>query len=191
MEKFTKYQKRDNSIQPEVKYDGYINIISYKDYEIAKESDCVIILPYMISNDSILLRREPVPTYELSFPEAKTDKFLTVISGTMEEGESPEQTIRRELYEEAGIILSSVKSIEVSDPVCMSKGNMAKYHCCFIDISDGEYKQTYAPGDGTESEKNSQTIKIKIDDIDQLKTYDLITEYMLTKFKSLKNISEK
>jgi 8-oxo-dGTP pyrophosphatase MutT (NUDIX family) len=187
MEKFTKYQKNNIEIKPELKYDGYIKILKFKDYEIADETDMVIILPYLIEKEFILLRIEPIPTYELSFPEAKTDKFITVISGTMEKGETPEKTIKRELYEEAGIVLSSVKNLNIEEPVAVSKGNKAKYYCCFLELNEGEYKQTIAPGDGSISEKNSKTISVPIKDIDNLNTYDLITRYMLTKFKLEKN----
>lgn len=183
MEKFTKYQKNKEEIKPELKYDGYIKILKYKNHEIVDESNMVIILPYLKEKESILLRIEPIPTYELSFPEVKTNKFITVISGTMEKGETPEKTIKRELYEEAGIVLSSVKNLNIEEPVSVSKGNKAKYYCCFLELSEGEYKQTIAPGDGTESEENSKTISVPIKDIDNLNTYDLITKYMLTKIK--------
>jgi 8-oxo-dGTP pyrophosphatase MutT (NUDIX family) len=183
MEKFTKHQKNNQELKPELKYDGYLKILSYKDGEMVDQPDMVIILPYLKDSDSILIRVEPIPSHELAFPEANTDKFITIISGTMEEGETPEQTVRRELYEEAGIVLSSVKNLNIETPVALSKGNKAKYYCCYIELGKSEYKQTVAPGDGTNSENNSRTISIPVKDIEQLNTYDLITRYMLTKFK--------
>jgi 8-oxo-dGTP pyrophosphatase MutT (NUDIX family) len=39
-----------------------------------------------------------------------------VISGGNEEGETPDKAIRRELYEEAGIVLSSLKELDIEEP---------------------------------------------------------------------------
>ena len=190
--KFTKYQKQE-SLLPKSKelYKGnVISIRSYDGWEMADESDMVLVLPYLKDRNTILLRNEYIPTYRyrtLKDENKDIQNYLTVICGTMEEGESPEQTIRRELYEEAGIVLSSVKNIEIDHTVHLNKGNCAKFHCCLIEISDAEYKQTLAPGDGSKAEKLSKTIEISVDNIDELIPYDIATSNMLLLFKSKYN----
>lgn len=188
MEKFSKYQKREDNkpLSNELFKGKTLSIVNYDGWEMTHESDMVIILPYMKDKKSLLLRSEYVPTYRYRHNKDNNkdhQQFLTCVCGTMENGETPEQTIRRELYEEAGIILSSVKSLDIEDGVHLSKGNLAKYYCCIIEIGNGEYKQTIAPGDGSKAETLSRTIEIPVKDIDELIPTDIATKYLLTNFK--------
>jgi 8-oxo-dGTP pyrophosphatase MutT (NUDIX family) len=188
MEKFSKHQKKQEDLPQSTQlYKGNtISVIGFDEWEMADESDMVIILPYMKDRETILLRSEYIPTYRnRSLRDNLGDKkdFLTVICGTMEEGEKPEQTIRRELYEEAGVVLSSVKKLEIEDSVFLNKGNMAKFHICLVEIGDGEYKQTIAPGDGSKAETLSKTIEIKAKDVKELVPADLATKHLLLLFR--------
>jgi len=58
----------------------------------------------------------------------------------------------------------------------------------FIRIRYNDYKLVKPKSDGSEFENLSKTIQISLGDIDDIKTHDLITEYMLTKFKLEYNI---
>jgi 8-oxo-dGTP pyrophosphatase MutT (NUDIX family) len=188
MKKFSKHQKIENDLpKSQQLYKGNkISIVNFDEWEMADESDMIIVLPYMKDRDTVLLRSEYIPTYRhrnLRDKAGDRRDYLTVICGTMEPGEKPEQTIRRELYEEAGVVLSSVKNIEIEDSVFLNKGNMAKFHCCLIEIGEGEYKQTIAPGDGSKAETLSKTIEIPAKDINQLVPSDLATKHLLLLFK--------
>ena len=197
MKKFTKILKEEiKSVEPEVKYDGYLKVISYEEYEFVVENDVVVIIPYFEDDATILLRHEPIPTYKYRYKDNNDYKnithYLTVVSGTVEKGETLKNTIRRELYEETGVVLSDLYDFNIDNDLFMSKGNSAKYYTCFLKIKNHDYRLTKAPGDGSENEKNSKTLKINISDLGAIKTHDLITEYMLTKFKNdfLKNENE-
>lgn len=190
MKKFSKVLKGE--VQPkkedsEIKYDGYLKVIGYKDYEFVKENDVVVILPYLVDEASILLRSEYVPTYQYFYKNYNDYKhitnFLTVISGTVETGENLKNTVRRELYEEAGIVLSSMYDFDIQKSTFMSKGNVSLYHICILELRYNDFKVTTAPTDGSQSEKLSKTLKIGLGDLDELRTHDLITEYILTRFK--------
>lgn len=189
MKKFSTIQKEEQKNKEiDIKYDGYLKVIGYKDYEIVSESDMVIILPYFEEEGYIVLRHEPIPTYEYRYKDNEEYKnithFLTVVSGTVEKGETLKNTIRRELFEETGIVISDLFKFDIDKDLFVSKGNSAKYYTCFLKLNMNDYKLTTPPTDGSESEKNSKNIKVNISDLDSIKTHDLITEYMLLKLKN-------
>lgn len=197
MDKFTKLQKgikKENKNEPKIKYDGYLKVIEYKDYEFVDEKDMVIILPYLRDESQIILRHEYVPTYQYHYRNSNDYKsitnFLTVISGSVEVGETLKNAVRRELYEEAGIVLSSMYDIDIEKSLFISKGNCGQYHICLLEMRYNDFKVTRPPGDGSVSESLSRSIKISLGDIDEVRTHDLITDYMLNLFK-LKYMSKK
>lgn len=195
MEKYSNYQKNiiKDKKQEEVLFDdGYVSVIKYKNWDIVKEKDMVIVLPYFRDDAFILLRWEDIPTYQLSYKDnpyyRKASNFITVLSGSIEENENPVETIRRELKEEAGLILSPLKNITIDEVLHQSKGSLVKYHICLIEIGYNEYQFVKPTGDGSLSEKLSKTIKIDLSEIDQIITHDLITQYMIQKLKSDYNL---
>jgi 8-oxo-dGTP pyrophosphatase MutT (NUDIX family) len=166
--------------------DGVLKVMHYKDWTITSEKDMIIVLPYFPEEGYILLRSEYIPTYQWSYREMykNTDNFLTILSGGIEEGETPENAIRRELIEESGLIISNMTQIEIDSPLHISKGSLTKYYPCLLELRYNDFKQTAAVGDGSLSEKLSNTIKVSIADIDDLICHDLITQYMLLKLKN-------
>lgn len=189
MKKFTKLIKeKTDTEEPELKYDGYLKVIAHKEYEFVSENDVVVIMPYFEDEGFIILRHEPIPTYQYRYRDSNEFKnvthFLTVVSGTVEKGETIKNTVRRELYEETGVVLSELYDFEIERDLFMSKGNSAKYYTCFLKIRRNEYRMAKAPGDGSENEKNSTNLQVNISEIDSIKTHDLITEYMVSKFKN-------
>lgn len=191
MDKFSNIKKGDkkdiNSEEKSLYKGDILNIIGYKDWEFVKEGDMVAILPYLRDESNIILRHEWIPTYQYHYKNHNDFKqvthFLTTLTGTVEPGETLENTIRRELYEEAGVVLSNVYDIELDKHLFLSKGNVTQYHTCIIELRYNDFRLTSPKGDGSYGEEISNSVKISLGDIDELKTHDLITEYMLTKFK--------
>jgi len=97
----------------------------------------VVILPYLRDDGFILLRHEYVPTYQYFYRDSNDYKnitnFLTVVTGQIEQNESLENCVRRELYEETGIVLSSLYKVEIDKHLFLSKGNVAQYHTCLLE----------------------------------------------------------
>ena len=187
MQKFTINQKNIKpEEEPKIIHDGnVVKVLQYKNWDITKEKDMIVILPYLPEEGYILLRYEYVPTYQWSHKEElkNATNFITVISGGIEDGETPKQALLREMHEEAGIVLSNLKEVEIDNPLHVSKGSLTKYYVCLLELRYNDFKQVAAIGDGTESEKRSKTIKVSLGDIDQIRCFDLITEYMLLKLK--------
>lgn len=199
MEKFTRYQKKKKELPPsKVAFQGKVkNIIKFDDWEITTEKDRIIVLPYLKDRETILLRHEYIPTFRyrtmMDYKEDKSDGyFLTLISGNIEEGETAEKTLKREIYEESGIVLSSVKQIELEEPLFNDKGNTSKINICLLPLNEGEYRQTIAPGDGSKSEYLSKIVEIPLKDIEHLQCHDLTTKHLLLLLDQyLKNDEEK
>jgi hypothetical protein len=72
---------------------------------------------------------------------------------------------------------------DIEKSMFMTKGNVGRYHVCILELKYNDFKVTTPPTDGSKSEKLSKTLKISLGDLDELRIHDLITEYMLTKFK--------
>lgn len=194
--KFTKLEKegpKTPTDKPDIIFQSdYINLIKYKDYEFVSESDMVIMLPYLRDEGHILLRHEYIPTYQYYYRNSDEYKhitnFVSAISGTVEKNESIENALRRELYEEAGIVLSNMYKVDFDKHLFLNKSNVSKYHICLLELRYNDYKVVPPKHDGSKEEELSKTIKISLADIDEIRTHDLITEYVLTKFKLEYNI---
>lgn len=190
MNKFSKIDKinKEEDKTSDIIYKGeYLHVVKHNDYEFVSEANRVIILPYLKDEGYILLRHEYIPSFQYFYKDVDNYKgvtnFLTIISGVIEKDESIENAVRRELYEEAGVVLTNLYNIEISKSLFESKGNISVYHICLLELSYNDYKVTTPPTDGSKSEKLSKTIKVSLGDISELRTYDLITDYMLMKLK--------
>ena len=192
MEKFTKYKKNEeNQEETNIVYDGYIKVIQENEWEFVVEKDCVVCLPYVVDEGYFLMRSEPVPpwTYDRkSNSQQLSSHYLTMVSGTIEDGETPHTCLRRELYEEAGIILNEFKQLNIEGPFYMTKGNTAKYYLCLLELNYNDFKLVSAPGDGSKTENISKTMKVSLGDIDEIRLNDMISLYLVNKLKTENNI---
>lgn len=189
MEKFTKLKPK-----PEFKEDKeeilfsnkYIKVVNFEDWTVVKESDFVVCIPYLIETNQIILRHEYIPTFKMVDGQ---EYHVTVLSGTIERGESPETTLLRELEEEAGIVLDPNYKIEFLKPLFVSKGNASKYYPCLLQLTETQYQEVIAKGDGSKAEKMSKSVKVDTKYLNNINSSDLITEYMVDKMKEYLNIS--
>lgn len=187
MEKFTS-MKPDTVVtvdKDDVKYDdGYIKIIGYEDWSLVSESDVVVCIIYLIDLNKIVIRQEYIPTFKYRDGQ---EYHLTLISGTMEDGESPEETLLREIQEEAGIIIRPDFGIEFMKPLFMTKGHVNKYHAAIVQLTERDYTEVSADGDGSVAEEKSKSVKVDTKYLNSLNPSDLITDYMLMKLKDYIN----
>jgi 8-oxo-dGTP pyrophosphatase MutT (NUDIX family) len=189
MEKFTKLKPKSEfkEDKEDILFSNkYMKVINYEDWTVIKESDFVVCIPYLIESNQIILRHEYIPTFKMVDGQ---DFHITVLSGGIELGETPERAILRELEEEAGIVVSPEFKIEFMKPLFVSKGNASKYHPCIIQLTERDYHEIIAKGDGSEAEKKSQSVKIDTKYINSINPSDLITEYMIKQMKDYLNIS--
>lgn len=186
MEKFTKIKKQQEkqiiNQNDSIGYTGkYLSVIKENDYEYVTEKDTICCLVYIKDDGHLIMRREPIAPWHNKLKNS--DLFLTCISGTIENGETPKQCLRRELYEEAGLVLSEFYQFEIYGPFFKTKGNDSYYYTCVLEINYNDYKLVAAPGDGSKTERLSNAIRISLGDIDDIKCNDMVTKYLLTKLK--------
>lgn len=186
MEKLTDYISQDNEkinvLTNKVEYDGYLKVVSNNGYEWVQEKDCIVFLPYLVQHNCILLRMEPVPPYKQR--HADINKFTVIASGSIEDNEQPLATLKREMKEEFGLIVRENFEFDIQGPLMMSKGNSAQYHYCILPLYDYDYQFIIASGDGTSHEIESENFRIDINQLEHLETYDLITEFVINKFRT-------
>jgi hypothetical protein len=102
MEKFSKLKPKSEFSEPndEILFSNkYMKVINFEDWTIIKESDFVVCIPYLIESNQIILRHEYIPTFKYVDGQ---EYHVTVLSGGIEVGETPERALLRELEEEAG-----------------------------------------------------------------------------------------
>lgn len=191
MEKFTKVKKsQETQVQKDddsIVYDGYLKVVKENDCEFTVEGASVVSLIYIKDEGYILMRTEPVQSWQYdnrNKVQKLSGQFLTLVSGTIEDGETPQACLRRELYEETGVVLNEFKQLDIEGPFYASKGTTYKFYTCLLELNYNEYKIVAAPGDGSMAEKLSKNIKINVADLDNIKINDMISKYLIEKLKN-------
>jgi len=185
MEKFTKIEKKEKKItDPEKKFSGKdIEIIEYKDWDIIIGKDKVAVLPYLKDEGFILMRYENIPTYSYKFKNTEGYKdvtnFLSIIKGDVEKNETPSQSVRRVLLEDCGLVLSHNYPITIDKNLFKDEKNTGQYHIALIELNYNDFRQ----GPLKKSQEEEKVIKLSLGEIDDIKSFDLITDYMLLKLK--------
>lgn len=188
MEKFTKLRPKSEFTEDKEDIlfsNKYMKVINYEDWTVIKESDFVVCIPYLIDSNQMILRHEYIPTFKMVDGQ---EFHITVLSGGIEKGETPERAILRELEEEAGIVVDPDFKVEFMKPLFISKGNASKYYPCIIQLTERQYHEVIAKGDGSEAEKKSQSVKVDVKYLNSVNASDLITEYMILKLKDYLNM---
>ncbi len=188
MEKFSKMKpEKEITDKSDVLYtDDHIEIIKYEDWSIIKDKDIVVCIIYLIETNQFILRHEYVPTFEYKDGQ---QMHLTVVGGGIEKGESPEKALIREIEEEAGIVISPDYKIEMMKPLFVSKGCTSKFYPALIVLTENQYQEVIAQGDGSKIEKMSRSIKLDTKFVNKVNCSDLITDYLLIKLKEYINIT--
>jgi len=188
MEKFSKLKPKNDYTEKkeDILYSNkYIKVINFEDWTVVKESDFVVCIIYLIDVNQIVLRYEYIPTFKMVDGQ---EYHITILSGGIEVGETPEVAVLREIEEEAGIVINPEFKIEFMKPLFVSKGNASKYHPCIIQLTENDYHEIIAKTDGSKAEKLSRCVKVDIKYINSVNTSDVITEFMLDRMKDYLNL---
>lgn len=188
MDKFSKKIKRKDKLPKENKVlfdNDWIKLTEFEDWTVLEETDTVACIPYLIEYNEFIVRQEVVPSYKLKNGK---DYHVTLVAGGIEEDETPEEAMKRELEEEAGIVLRDGYEIEMSKPLFKSKSGSSYFYYCIIPITESDYHEVVAKGDGSVSEKLSKSVKLNVKHINNVLSSDTITELVLCKLKDYLNI---
>ena len=185
MEQFSKISSKKVGIDKvDYNYKGdYIKVVEKDGWEYVSDADCIIAIPHLLDFDEIMIRKEWITPFQDRHPNQEF--FLTMISGTIEDGETPVNTLIRELQEEAGILLNTTyMNYERWGELFFSKGNNSKCHIFYLPLKINDFQKVKASGDGSKTEDISKTTRVNTKYIESLKPSDLITAFCLEKLKT-------
>ena len=189
MEKFTKLSKKNKSVnrkRKDILYkDDNIEVSKYDTWSIILGKDCAICIIHLIDLNKFIIRQEYIPTFK--YVEGQ-EFHLACVGGQIEEGETPEEALLREIEEEAGIVIRDDFEIEFMKPLFMNKGCGVKCYPSIITLTENDYHEVKIEGDGSMIEKKSKTALVDVKYVNSLLTSDIVTEYVLMKFKEYLNI---
>jgi len=191
MEKFSKIKPKEyknffDKESEEVEYkDKYIKVIKYEDWSIIKDYDAVFCIPYLVEKNQFIIRQEYIPTFKYQDGQ---EYHLALVGGGIEDGETPEMALLREIQEEAGLVLRDTYKIDFETPLFKTKSSTGKYHLAIIPLTEQDYYEIQIKGDGSKAEKLSQTVKLDLKYINNLNPSDILTQFMLMKLKEYTNL---
>jgi 8-oxo-dGTP pyrophosphatase MutT (NUDIX family) len=187
MKKFSTMRPTSNGpkkVEP-IYQDDYVSIVEFEDWKIIDQPDVAVAIIYLMEENLFILRHEYIPTFK--WKEGQ-DYHLTLVGGTIENGETPEKALIREIEEEAGIVISPDFKLEMMKPLYLMKGSSSQVHPALVVLNENQYHEVLAKGDGSKVEKMSKSVKIDVKFINKVNCSDLITEYMLGELKKYLNI---
>lgn len=188
MEKFSRLGRKSaaTSKKDDVLFSNeYVKVIDFEDYTTVVQKDCAICVPVLVERNQVVVRQEYIPSYKYKTGQ---EYHLSFVGGGIEEGETPEEALLRELQEEAGIVLRDNFKVDFERPLFVGKVSSNRYHIAILFLTENDYHEVRPTTDGTKFEKMSQAVKIDMKYIDSLVSSDLITEYMILRLKDALNL---
>ena len=170
MEKFSKLKAKEFAEDDKEKIlykDDNVSVIKVEDWSVISDRDTVVCIPFKYADGQ--------------------EYYVTVISGGVERGETTQIAMLRELEEEAGIVLKDGYHIQFMKPMFKTKGSTGKYYPCILSLTEGDYHEVVAVGDGTKAEDLSKSVKVDVKYLGSLNPSDLVSDYLLGKMRNFIN----
>lgn len=168
-----------NKIKMNVLFEGkFVKVIDVNGDESTQEKDRVICIPYLVETNSILLKYQNVPTFELIKPEI--DKYVMAMSASVDK--DVEESLREGLEREFSIVLKEDTKPEILQPIFAYRFSTMKYHICILPLMSHEYEMV-REDDAKVMEMKDANVVVNINEINNLIIYDMATRYAIDLFK--------
>lgn len=192
MDKFSTLKTKEEKTQKDsfkYKNDDF-EVVDYDESDIILSKDEMIILPYLKDDGFILMKYEKVPAFSYKYKDISSYKsnanyFLGCIKGFINESDTDTQNVRTILYEQTGLVLSTNVGIEIDKILFKTDKNVGQYKFCILYLSYSDYKQTSLK---TGNDNDKRVVKVSLGDLDEIRSYDLVTDYMLLKLRQEINV---
>jgi 8-oxo-dGTP pyrophosphatase MutT (NUDIX family) len=188
MDEFSKLKPAEEVKQKKEKVhfsNDYIKIVDFEDWTVITGKDGVICIPYLIEQNKFIIRQEYIPSYKMATGQ---EFHLSCVGGGIEEGETPEEALLREVQEEAGLVIRESYKIDLESPLFLQKSSTIKLYSCILPLTSNDYTEVQIKGDGSRVEKISKTVAVDVKYINSLVVSDIQTQFMLEKFKRFINL---
>lgn len=148
----------------------HVSVISPDDapYEALYESNTVHVIPVDMDTSEVFIRREVCPPYFIR-DDSGYPQFRTVVSGGVEDNETPKEAAIREVQEELGIDLSNAEYELVPltpENIPYNKATVSRITLYALLLF--KFEQEIPEGDGTPYEELSTFERIPIQQMDEV-----------------------
>jgi len=183
MEQFTNMRPTENT-EPKELYTGkHRKIVDIDGWEVTHGvADASIAIVYLEDTMEVVMRREYIPPY--NFRDG-SKQHLVCVAGGIEEGESPEEAMFRELFEETGIVTkTSYDRFTKLRTLYSNKASTIQCHIYFVPLRNYEFDEVEATGDGSKYEAQSDSVKIHISHLNTIQPSDVLSTLCIELLKN-------
>lgn len=148
----------------------YLSVVSPDDapYEAIHEPNAVHVIPVDVKTSEVFIRREVCPPYTVRDASDHT-QFQTLVSGGIDENETPEEAAIREVREELGIDLSNAEyELIPLTPMNIPFTKNTVGRITLFALMLFSYTSEEPEGDGTPYEELSTYERVPIQQIDEV-----------------------
>lgn len=148
----------------------YVSVVSPNDapYEALFEKDTVHVIAIDVATSEVFIRREVCPPYSMR-DERNYPQFQTVVSGAVEENESLQDAVIREVREELGIDLSTAEYELIPltpENIPYNKSTVSRITLYALMLF--RFDQEIPEGDGTPYEELSTFERVPLQQVDHI-----------------------
>lgn len=152
-------------------------------WDVIKERDVVICIPYLEVHREVVLRKEYIPSF------TKVDgheHHLVAVGGSIEPNETKQEALLRETEEETGLFLrTDYENYQLLTSCFISKSHMNRYHIYVMPLLENDYEILEAKGDGSKYENNSVPVRVHVDYLKNCIFADTVSTLAIELFKKM------
>lgn len=164
-----------NDVLEQLHKSEFFELVKYNNYEFIKGRPTIAVLPVLVADRKVILRQEYLPCWQ--YQEPHREMFLTSVTGCVEEDESLDTAVLRELREETGIIVTGEYKVLRGRTMYIGKHSNMTVTPFILLLS--QYAEETPTGDGSEFEAKSKHMIVNLEEIDNYQVDDMVSNYLI------------